>query len=101
MLSSSGGPIPFDQPTSGLIGVSASEHPPELMKDIGVDKAKGTRCHHVPVIVGPASKYLVELFNNYHNRRALVFAGQCSNLTHEELDALCCRGDVQRLLMFA
>jgi hypothetical protein len=55
----------------------------------------------MPVVIGPTTKYFVELFNQYHNWRAFVLASQCSNLTHEELDALCCRDDVQRLSMFA
>ena len=78
-----GGPLPLGQPAIGLFRMSPSEHSPELSKDIRVDIAKRTCSHHMFVVVGPTPKDFVELFYQYHNWRALVLAGQCSNLTHE------------------
>jgi len=98
---SSGRPVLFGQPLRRFLGVPSAYHAPELIEDIGVDATEGFRCHHVAVVIGPASKCCIELLDQGRHRRADVFADQCSHLLHEGMNALSGWRDVQDPAMLA
>ena len=88
MLPSGCCPVLIEQPFLGLILMSLSQHAPELSEDIVVDAAEGLRCHHVAVVMRPASKRRIELLDQGRHRGADVCADYCSHLADEGEDSL-------------
>src|SRR5208283_2581962 len=72
-----------------------------MFEDIVVDATKGCRCHHMTVVVGPTSEYLVERLYQCRHRRADVFTDQCSHFLLQGEDSLFGWRDVQHPAMLA
>src|SRR5208282_2662929 len=90
-----------DQPIGGLLWMPPSQHSPKIFEDIVVDATKGCRCHHMTVVVGPTSEYLVERLYQCRHRRADVFTDQRSHLLLQGEDSLFGWRDVQHPAMLA
>ena len=74
---------------------------PNLFEDIFVDATKGFRCHHMAVVVGPTSEYLVEFLYKERHRCADVFTDHRSHFLLQGEDSLFGWRDVQHPAMFA